>query len=85
MAQLMEHYVTLFDSLFLPQALALHGSMQRHAGAYRLWMLCMDKAALLLMRRLDLPNVGLLCLADWRRPSCWPSSRREPSASTAGR
>ena len=28
----MEHFVTLFDSLFLPQGLALHMSMERHAG-----------------------------------------------------
>jgi hypothetical protein len=34
----MEHYVTLFDSLFLPQGLALHMSMERHAGVYTLWI-----------------------------------------------
>ena len=42
---LMEHFVTLFDSLFLPQGLALHASMQRHAGDYTLWVLCVDDAA----------------------------------------
>ena len=40
----MEHYVTLFDSLFLPQGLALHMSMERHAGNYTLWILCIDDA-----------------------------------------
>ena len=38
----MEHYVTLFNNLFLPQGLALHASMERHAGTYTLWILCMD-------------------------------------------
>jgi hypothetical protein len=38
----MEHFVTLFDLLFLPQGLALHRSMERHAGNYTLWILCMD-------------------------------------------
>lgn len=60
----MEHYVTLFDSVFLPQALALHASMQRHAGAHTLWMLCMDDAAHEAMTRLQLPDVRLLQLRD---------------------
>ena len=41
----MEHYVTLFDSLFLPQGLALHASLQQHAGEHRLWVLCVDELA----------------------------------------
>lgn len=64
----MEHYVTLFDSLFLPQALALHASMQRHAGAHTLWMLCMDDAVHELLTRLRLPNVRLLKLAEVETP-----------------
>lgn len=59
----MEHYVTLFDSLFLPQGLALHQSMERHAGDYTLWILCMDIAAYDILSKLDLSNVRLL-LAD---------------------
>ena len=38
----MEHYVTLFDSAFMPQGLALHASMRRYAGTFTLWVLCMD-------------------------------------------
>ena len=56
----MEHYVTLFDSLFLPQGLALHASMERHTGAYTLWILCMDDETFRLLQRFDLPNVRLL-------------------------
>ncbi|NOV29884.1 glycosyl transferase [Methylomonas sp. ZR1] len=58
-----EHYVTLFDSLFLPQGLALYASMQRHAGAYTLWILCMDDEVFEKLGRLDLPNVRLLQLS----------------------
>ena len=58
----MEHYVTLFDSLFLPQGLALHASMQRHADSYTLWVLCMDNTAYEVLQRLMLPNVRLLQL-----------------------
>lgn len=56
----MEHYVTLFDHVFLPQGLALHASLQRHAGPYTLWILCVDDAAHSALRALDLPNVRLL-------------------------
>lgn len=56
----MEHYVTLFDSLFFSQGLALHMSMERHAGDYTLWILCMDMEAHDGLVRLELPNVRLL-------------------------
>ena len=64
----MEHYVTLFDSLFLPQGLALHASMQRHAGAFTLWVLCMDRAALDMLTGLALPNLRPVALAEVETP-----------------
>ena len=60
----MEHYVTLFDGLFLPQGLALHTSMERHLGKYRLWILCVDDEAFEALTRLNLPNVRLLSAAE---------------------
>ena len=59
----MEHYVTLFDSVFLPQALALHASMQRHVNSYKLWMLCVDDLAHELLTRLALANCEPLKLS----------------------
>lgn len=64
----MEHYVTLFDSLFLPQGLALHASMERHAGSYTLWVLCMDEAAYDVLTSLHLPNLKLLALSQLETP-----------------
>ncbi len=64
----MEHFVTLFDSWFLPQGLALHDSLQQHGGEYRLWILCMDDDAQQVLRRLELPNVQLLSLSDVETP-----------------
>lgn len=58
----MEHYVTLFDSLFLPQGLALHASMERYLGRYKLWILCVDDIAHDLLTRLELANVELIPL-----------------------
>lgn len=64
----MEHYVTLFDSLYLPQGLALHMSMQRHLKSYTLWILCMDECSKELLTRLSLANVRLLNLSDIETP-----------------
>lgn len=64
----MEHYVTLFDSFFLPQGMALHQSMERHAGRYTLWILCIDEAVCAALTKLDLPNVHLLQLNQLETP-----------------
>ena len=64
----MEHFVTLFDSLFLPQGLALHRSMERHVKAYTLWILCVDDEAFEVLGRLRLPNVKLLQLSRLETP-----------------
>ena len=60
----MEHYVTLFDSTFLPQGLALHASMQRHAGAFHLWILCVDDLAHELLQKIALANATPLRLSS---------------------
>lgn len=60
----MEHYVTLFDSLFLPQGLALHASMERHAGCYKLWILCVDDLVFDQLSQINLENVTLLKLSS---------------------
>lgn len=65
----MEHYVTLFDSLFLPQGLALHASMERHAGQYTLWILCIDDETHEILSRLQLPNVKLLRRSSVETPA----------------
>jgi len=59
----MEHFVTLFDLLFLPQGLALHRSVERHAGNYTLWILCMDDEVHEILSLMKLPNVQLLQLS----------------------
>lgn len=59
----MEHFVTLFDSLFLPQGLALHRSMERHIDKYQLWILCVDDEAYEILNKLNLNNVNLLKLS----------------------
>lgn len=60
----MEHYVTLFDNLFLPQGVALHISMERHINDYTLWILCVDDISYELLTKLNFSNVRLLKLSD---------------------
>jgi hypothetical protein len=55
-----EHFVTLFDSAYLPMGICLHGSLMRHALPFRLWIICMDDEVLAQLRRLDLPHVNLI-------------------------
>ncbi len=59
----MQNFVTLFDSLFLPQGLALYASMQRHITHYNLWILCVDDEVHEVLQLLALPNVRLLQLS----------------------
>ena len=61
---MMEHYVTLFDLGFAPQGIALHRSLQRHAGKHTLWVLCIDEAVEQLLDELDLPDVRTIRLDD---------------------
>ena len=63
-----EHYVTLFDSVFLPQGLALHHSLLEHGGDCVLWVLCLDDACLKTLQRLDLPRMQLLDLSKLETP-----------------
>jgi hypothetical protein len=59
-----EHYVTLFDSSYLPQGLALHRSALRHAGDFHLWIIAMDAPAGAGLRTLTLDRTTVLDLRD---------------------
>ncbi len=60
----MENFVTIFDSNFMPQGLALHSSMMRHIKSFCLWIICVDESCHRLLKSLQLPNVKLIPLAD---------------------
>lgn len=57
-----EHFVTLFDSTFLPNGLALHKSLMRHAGDFHLWVICMDRTTERAIHELELEHVTTLPL-----------------------
>lgn len=64
----LDHYVTLFDNLFLPQGVALHLSMERHIKNYKLWILCVDDETFKVLTKLKLSNVQLLQLKILETP-----------------
>ncbi len=60
----MEHFVTIFDSLYMPQGLALLSSMQRHLKDFTLWVVCMDQKTFEILKNFDSPRLELLELGN---------------------
>ena len=63
-----EHFVTLFNNLFLPQGMALHRSMIRNVGNFCLWIICVDETTFNVLEELKLKNTRLLLLSDLETP-----------------
>jgi hypothetical protein len=59
-----EHYVTLFDSRFLPQGVALARSLARWAPNSVLWIIAMDEVTEEVLRQLGMPGTKVLALRD---------------------
>jgi hypothetical protein len=60
----MHHFCTYFDRNYLTRGLALHGSLVRHCRDFQLWILAMDPVVESVIRRLELPKVRLVTLAE---------------------
>ena len=63
-----EQFVTIIDSLYLPQVLTLHQSMQRHLGSFMLWVVCVDLRAYEMLQAMDLQKVTLINLCAHEPP-----------------
>ena len=63
-----EHFVTLFDSGYLPMGMALHQSLMAHAQPFHLWILCIDEPVEEQLKRIALPHVTLIPLRDVETP-----------------
>ncbi len=60
----MEHFVTLFDSSFLPQGLALYDSLAKHGEQFVLWVVCIDEALETSLARLGRPCLKTISLSE---------------------
>jgi hypothetical protein len=61
------HYCTYFDARYLARGLALYHSLRRHAGAFVLHALCLDRAAFDAVRALRRPDLHALDLDELER------------------
>lgn len=61
----MNHYVTLFNSVYLRQGIALYKSMERNIKEFKLWIICLDTETYDSLSFLGFSNVELLNLEDF--------------------
>ena len=59
-----EHFVTLFDSHYLPLGLCLYRSLEEHARPFHLWIVAMDDACAEALTKLQLTHATVLRLAE---------------------
>ena len=60
-----EHFVTLFNSKFLPQGLSLNSSMKEHILDYKLWVICLDMNCYEILRQLNYEHINAVLLSDF--------------------
>jgi hypothetical protein len=60
-----EHFVTLFNSKFLPQGVSLYSSMEEHIENFNLWVLCLDIDCFNLLKKLNFKNLTPVLLSDF--------------------
>lgn len=58
-------YCSYFDHNYLPRGLALYHSVQRHAPAAQLWVLCLSEACYRALVAIDLPHLVPVRLSDF--------------------
>ena len=59
-----EHFVTLFDSHYLPLGLCLHRSLEEHGRPFHLHILAMDDACASALETMALPHATVIRLRD---------------------
>jgi hypothetical protein len=58
-----KHFVTLFDSLFLPQGIALYRSLERNVDKFVLWVIAADIEAERALKKLGFKNIKVVPLS----------------------
>jgi hypothetical protein len=59
-----EHFVTLFDSHYLPLGLCLYRSLVQHANPFHLWIVAIDDACAVALEKMDLTAATVIRLED---------------------
>src|SRR3954465_9616393 len=59
-----EHFVTLFDSHYLPQGACLYRSLEEHARPFHLWIVAMDDRCAGALAKMGLTNATVIRLNE---------------------
>jgi hypothetical protein len=59
-----EHFVTLFDSHYLPQGLSLYKSLEAYGKPFRLWIVALDEACARALERIAPEFVSIVRLSE---------------------
>jgi len=59
------HYCTYFDKNYINRGLALYNSLEKHAGDFYLWALCMDKDTVKALSSYRLPRIRIVSLDEF--------------------
>ena len=59
-----EHFVTLFDSHYLPLGLCLYRSLEEHAHPFHLWIVALDDACASALAKIGLGNATVVRLEE---------------------
>ena len=60
----MEHFVTHFNKLFLPQGLVLYESLLKNISCFKLWIVCIDQETYEVLESINLSHAGLINLKE---------------------
>ncbi len=63
----MRYFCTYFDSNYLLKGLTLYRSLVRHAGSFRLWILCFDDLSYQIIEKLELPEIIPVSLKEFEK------------------
>ena len=64
MKKINEHFVTILDHRYLPQALCLFESLQANIGPIQLWVVCVDRRAVEIIEKLNMNGLTAIFLSD---------------------
>ena len=59
-----EHFVTCFDSNYLPQGIVLYNSLQKYSIGSILWVICVDNKAKEILEKYNFEKMRILFLKD---------------------
>lgn len=60
-----EHFVTLFNSKYLPQGISLYRSMEKNINDFNLWIFCLDDEAYNILKKLNFNFLTPLLLSNF--------------------